>query len=135
MTSKEAETHIVDTINGDMNKEYFINELLPEILKDLERLEQLENENQELKHKYESHDFLYQNEASKNGALAGEIFEKDLKIQKLKNVIKFLGELLGLEPDLENHNLITDEGTIAFVNAAEETMSILELLKEVLENE
>lgn len=53
--------------------------------------------------------------------------------QKLKNVIKFLGEQLGLEPDLENHNLITDEGTIAFVNADEETMSILELLREVLE--
>ena len=53
--------------------------------------------------------------------------------QKLKNVIKFLGEQLGLEPDLENHNLITDDGTIGFVNADEETMSILKLLKEVLE--
>lgn len=52
--------------------------------------------------------------------------------QKLKEVIKFLGVQLGLEPDLENHNLITDEGTIAFVNAAEGTMSILELLREVL---
>lgn len=53
--------------------------------------------------------------------------------QKLKKVIKFLGEQLGLEPDLENHNLITDDGTIAFVNADSETMSILELLNEVLE--
>ena len=43
MTSKEAKTHIIDTLNGDMNKEYFINELLPEILKDLERLEEIEN--------------------------------------------------------------------------------------------
>ena len=42
MKSKEAKTHIIDTLNGDMNKEYFINELLPEILKDLERLEQIE---------------------------------------------------------------------------------------------
>ena len=42
MTSKEAKTHIIDTLNGDMNKEYFINELLPEILKDLERLEEFE---------------------------------------------------------------------------------------------
>ena len=42
MTSKEAKTHIIDTLNGDMNKECFINELLPEILKDLERLEQIE---------------------------------------------------------------------------------------------
>ena len=42
MTSKEAKTHIIDTLNGDMNKEYFINELLPEILKDLERLEEYE---------------------------------------------------------------------------------------------
>ena len=49
MTSKEAKTHIIDTLNCDMNKEYFINELLPEILKDLERLEVLEKENQELK--------------------------------------------------------------------------------------
>lgn len=54
---------------------------------------------------------------------------------KLKEVIKFLGVELGLDVDLENHNLITDDGTIGFVNAAEETMSILELLKEVLENE
>ena len=49
MTSKEAKTHIVDTINGDMNKEYFINELLPLILKDLDRLEELEKENAKLK--------------------------------------------------------------------------------------
>ena len=42
MTSKEAKTHIIDTLNGDMNKEYFINELLPEILKDLDRLEEFE---------------------------------------------------------------------------------------------
>ena len=45
MTSKEAKTHIIDTLNGDMNKEYFINELLPEILKDLERLETIDNAN------------------------------------------------------------------------------------------
>lgn len=42
MTSKEVKTHIIDTLNGDMNKEYFINELLPEILQDLERLEEFE---------------------------------------------------------------------------------------------
>ena len=65
--------------------------------------------------------------------LAYEELEKENA--KLKEVIKFLGEQLGLEPDLENHNLITEEGTIGFVNADSETMSILELLKEVLENE
>ena len=42
MTSKEAKTHIVDTINGDMVKEYFISEIMPIIEKDLELLEQLE---------------------------------------------------------------------------------------------
>ena len=55
--------------------------------------------------------------------------------EKLEKVIKFLGEQLDLDVDLENHNLITEEGTIGFVNADEETMSILELLKEVLDNE
>ena len=49
MTSKEAKVHIIDTINGDMNKEYFINEILPEIEKDLDRLEELEKENKLLK--------------------------------------------------------------------------------------
>ena len=39
MNSKEAKVHIIDTINGDMNKEYFINEILPKIEKDLEMLE------------------------------------------------------------------------------------------------
>lgn len=39
MTSKEAKTHIIDTINGDMNKEYFINEILPKIIQDLEVLQ------------------------------------------------------------------------------------------------
>lgn len=42
MISKEAKVHIIDTINGDMNKEYFINEILPKIEKDLDRLEKLE---------------------------------------------------------------------------------------------
>lgn len=42
MISKEAKVHIIDTINGDMNKEYFINEILPKIEKDLGRLEKLE---------------------------------------------------------------------------------------------
>ena len=48
-----------------------------------------------------------------------------------KNIM--LGQQLDLDVDLENHNLITEEGTIGFVNADSETMSILELLKEVLE--
>ena len=39
MISEEAKVHIIDTINGDMNKEYFINEILPKIEKDLELLE------------------------------------------------------------------------------------------------
>ena len=42
MNSKEAKVHIIDTVNGDMNKEYFINEILPKIKKDLDRLEKLE---------------------------------------------------------------------------------------------
>ena len=42
MISKGAKVHIIDTINGDMNKEYFINEILPKIEKDLDRLEKLE---------------------------------------------------------------------------------------------
>ena len=49
MTSKEAKVHIIDTINGDMNKAYFINEILPKIEKDLDRLEELEKENKLLK--------------------------------------------------------------------------------------
>ena len=49
MTSKEAKVHITDIINGDMNKEYFINEILPKIKKDLDRLEELEKENKLLK--------------------------------------------------------------------------------------
>ena len=43
-----------------------------------------------MKRKYESHDFLYQNEVSKNGTLAGKIFEKDLKIQKLTKAIEII---------------------------------------------
>lgn len=58
MTSKEAKTHIIDTLNGDMNKEYFINELLPEILKDLDRLEELEKENQRLREKVKTYENL-----------------------------------------------------------------------------
>ena len=37
-----------------------------------------------------------------------------------------------LDVDLENHNLITEEGTIGFVNADSETMEELQLLKKVL---
>lgn len=54
------------------------------------RNQNLEKENQELRRKYESHDFLYQNEVSKNGTLAGKIFEKDLIIQKLTKVIEII---------------------------------------------
>ena len=58
MTSEEARVHIIDTINGDMNKEYFINEILPKIEKDLEVLEILkkylyyDNKNHCIKMKY-----------------------------------------------------------------------------------
>ena len=62
-----------------------------------------------------------------------EYEELEKENTKLKEVIKFLGEQLDLDVDLENHNLITEEGTIGFLNIDEETMSILELLKEVLE--
>ena len=58
MTSKEAKTHIIDTLNGDMNKEYFINELLPEILKELDRLKALEKENQRLREKVKTYENL-----------------------------------------------------------------------------
>ena len=50
----------------------------------------ISQENQDLKRKYENRDFLYQNEVSKNGNLAGKIFEKDLKIQKLEKAIEIL---------------------------------------------
>ena len=66
---------------------------------DLDRLEKLEKENQELKRKYESQDFLYQNEVSKNGALVGNIFEKDLKIQKLEKAIEILKDKFNFELD------------------------------------
>ena len=67
-------------------------------------------ENQELKRKYESHDFLYQNEISKNGTLAGKIFEKDLKIQKLENAIKIImkwrrDQVYDLIQNLEHQNI------------------------------
>ena len=158
MTSKEAKTHIIDTLNGDMNKEYFINELLPEILKDLEQLEKLEKaqelEIENLKfndneNKYQvairvlKEAFIVLGKSDITNTcwfkyleeLEKESQELKEENQKLKNVIKFLGEQLDLEPDLEHHNLITEEGTIGFVNADEETMSILELLKEVIKNE
>ena len=57
----------------------------------------ISQENQELKRKYENRDYLYQNEVSKNGNLAGKIFEKDLKIQKLEKVIKKAIELLSID--------------------------------------
>ena len=53
-------------------------------------INELKKENQELKCKYEIYDFLYQNEVSKNGALAGKIFEKDLKIQKLEKALEII---------------------------------------------
>lgn len=87
--------------------------------------EKLKKENQELKELVES---LHKEQIIQ----AERIFDLEIENTKLKEVIKFLGEQLGLDVDLENHNLITDDGTIAFVNADEETMSVLELLKEVI---
>lgn len=76
----------------------------------------ISQENQDLKRKYENRDYLYQNEVSKNGALAGKIFEKDLKIQKLEKAIKKAIELL-------------------FIDGKGTKKQVLNLLKEVLENE
>lgn len=94
------------------------------IFQDLERLEKLENQAPS------TIDYIL---SETLGVSAESYADLQNENQKLKKVIKFLGEQLGLEVDLENHNLITEEGTIGFVNADEETMSILELLREVLE--
>lgn len=52
---------------------------------------------------------------------------------KLKKLIKFLGEQLGLVFDLDNYDLITCLGTIAIINADINMIKDLELLKEVLD--
>ena len=66
--------------------------------------------------------------------LEGENKKLKKENNELKKVIRFLGEQLGLKPDLKNHNLITDDGTIRFENIDSETISILKLLNEVIEN-
>lgn len=52
---------------------------------------------------------------------------------KLKKLIKFLGEQLSLVFDLDNYDLITCLETIAIINADINTIKDLELLKEVLD--
>ena len=85
--------------------------------------EKLEKENNELRGK--NFDL-----SMSNLGLRNEIFYlKDI----YQNTIEFLSEALGLEVDLDHHNLITDLGTISFISANDETLEKLRLLKEVLE--
>ena len=84
MTDKEAKTHIIDTLNGDMNKEYFINELLPEILKDLERLEKMEKENQELAKTLE----LYNEKFAGHERVKTDLIQENQKLKKAIEIIK-----------------------------------------------
>lgn len=84
---------IIDLKTANKDKYEHIKAMEKEILEYSnlrEKYKLLYQENQELKRKYESHDFLYQNEVSKNGALAGKIFEKDLKIQKIEKAIEII---------------------------------------------
>lgn len=111
MTSKEAKTHIIDTLNGDMNKECFINELLPEILKDLDRLEELLKENQELKDTNMKYAKLIDDFQAKNMRLekAIEIIEKELKVleiikNKCVNVNTLINCIIGAIEPLEFYN-------------------------------
>lgn len=54
-------------------------------------------------------------------------------IKKELKALEILMELIDFEVDLYNHNLITDLGTIAIINADIDMIKELELLKEVLE--
>ena len=86
----EKVNHKTKNWHNDIKHYDNINKCLLTIKQDLDRLEELEKENQELKRKYENRDYLYQNEVSKNGNLAGKIFEKDLKIQKLEKALEII---------------------------------------------
>ena len=101
----------------------------------------ISQENQELKRKYESRDFLYQNEVSKNGTLAGKIFEKDLKIQKLEKAIEVIKNkgidyhsisAIKQSKDYEDYlDLVKNLITVVFKLAKQE----YEILKEVFCND
>lgn len=109
MNGKEAKVHIIDTINGDMNKEYFINEILPKIEKDLDRLEILEKENKELKE---------ENKILKEG---------------IKSLLNYCDDLYLYE---EKPYHITEEGIIhTFFDYEKEDLEKIKLMFEVLENE
>ena len=61
------------------------------------------------------------------------IIRQDLKRKKqLEYVIEGLIDVLDLEVDLDHCNLITNLGTIAFLNVDDDLFKELELLKEVL---
>ena len=148
MTSKEAKTHIIDTLNGDMNKEYFINELLPEILKALERLDEIENlrttpnaletclanymnkcidlekENQELKDTNMKYAKLIDDFQSKNMRL-----EKTLEIIKKKCDFMPLSKIKNLSYDLYVRWFDLNHYEVKLLLTKEE----FDLLKEVLE--
>lgn len=148
MTSKEAKTHIIDTLNGDMNKEYFINELLPEILKALERLDEIENlrttpnaletclanymnkcidlekENQELKDTNMKYAKLIDDFQSKNMRL-----EKALEIIKKKCDFMSLSKIKNLSYDLYVRWFDLNHYEVKLLLTKEE----YDLLKEVLE--
>ena len=59
-----------------------------------ETIKKLKEENKDLKRRYNSHDFLYQNEVSQNGKLTGKILEKNLRIKELESKIQELEENL-----------------------------------------
>lgn len=103
------------------------------IFQDLNQLEELEKENKELRNEIinlKSNNSLLKKIYKSVENVANEfLIEKN----KYKDVINILIDLLGIELDIDNCNLITDFGTIVFVNLGDkETIKELELLKEVL---
>lgn len=123
MTSKEAKIHIIDTINGDMNKEYFINEILPKIEKDLDRLEKLEKENKELKERYK-----HRAETSNDLCKAVKQYEKVIEILKSNLYLEFNDKCNNI--CLKRDKYDECDYTIIFPSKED-----YDLLKEVLEND
>ena len=143
MTSKEMFTQIFGQFK---NNNRLTLATYNQLLQALERLEQLEAENNSYKNIIDTDIKELQDLRNENKELRGQNF--DLSISnvhlrneifylkdKYQNAIEFLGEALGLEVDLDHNNLITDLGTISFISAKNETIKELERLKEVLGNE
>ena len=88
------------------------------IKQDLERLEELETENQELK------EYSYLLELSKQ--------HEEFKNEKRKKAIKILKDYLNIEIDIDSRTIITDVGDTSIVGATKDDIEDLLLLKEVL---